>query len=354
MKQILRFVLIVAVTSSLSYPAYSATQAKAGAKCVKVNSTQTIGTKKFTCVKLGSRLIWNKGVSLSRPSVSTPAASPTTSASPEIVIQAEPNPFDLAPFPDEFTRLELVAAVFKRFEEYKKVNSSKKTFKLVIDPEFQNDTVAITKLVNDSYAVLPFPKDYPTTLVVITNNLQLVEKSVNDLGSFDRTGSRPSDWKFCLGCAGLGWASSSRGLSPMTPHEIFHVWQKAAYKSVSDNNANESDPFNPPIWFQEGGAEFFGQLLHWNNPKAYYPSALNWKPYKLKDYTTRNLDPALPYTLGRVASEYIIASKGFDKFLEIHWKVGDGLDFPTAFNTTLGISLENFYEKFDGNLKKLL
>jgi hypothetical protein len=244
--------------------------------------------------------------------------------------------------------------VFKRFEEYKKVNSLKKTFELVIDPEFQNDTVAITKLVNDSYAVLPFQNNYPTTLVVITNDLQLVEKSVNDLGSFDRTGSRPSDWKFCLGCAGLGWASSSRGLSPITPHEIFHVWQKAAYKSVSDNNANENDPFNPPIWFQEGGAEFFGQLLHWNNPKAYYPSALNWKPYKLKDYTTRNLDPALPYTLGRVASEYIVASKGFDKFLEIHWKVGDGLAFPTAFRDVLGISLEDFYEKFDRNLKKLL
>jgi hypothetical protein len=331
-KRIAPVILITLFTLVTPQQSVAAVKAKAGAKCVKVNSTQTVGTKKFTCIKLGSRLIWNKGVSLSRPSVSTPAASPTTSASPENVIQAEPNPFDLAPFPDEFTRLELVAAVFKRFEEYKKVNSSKKTFKLVIDPEFQNDTVAITKLVNDSYAVLPFPKDYPTTLVVITNNLQLVEKSVNDLGSFDRTGSRPSDWKFCLGCAGLGWASSSRG----------------------DNNANENDPFNPPIWFQEGGAEFFGQLLHWNNPKAYYPSALNWKPYKLKDYTTRNLDPALPYTLGRVASEYIIASKGFDKFLEIHWKVGDGLDFPTAFNTTLGISLENFYEKFDGNLKKLL
>lgn len=354
MKRIAPVILITLFSLVTPQQSVAAVKAKAGAKCVKVNSTQTVGTKKFTCVKSGSRLIWSKGVSLPQPSATTPAASSTPSASPENVIQAEPNPFDLAAFPDEFTRLELVTAVFKRFEEYKKVNSSSKTFKLVIDPEFQNDTVAIAKLVKDSYAVLPFPSNYPTTLVVITNDVQLVEKSVNDLGSFDRTGSRPSDWKFCLGCAGLGWASSSRGLSPITPHEIFHVWQKAAYKSVNDNNANENDPFNPPIWFQEGGAEFFGQLLHWNNPKAYYPSALNWKPYKLKDYTTRNLDPALPYTLGRVASEYIVASKGFDKFLEIHWKVGDGLAFPTAFRDVLGISLEDFYEKFDRNLKKLL
>lgn len=346
--------LTLAISLAVLLPNHALAAVKSGAKCSKVNSTQIVNGKKFTCIKSGSKLIWNKGISLPRPSVATPVSSPTQSASPENLIETEPNPFDLSPFPDDFTRLELVTAIFKRFEEYKKLNSSNKTFKLVIDPEFQNESVAITKLVRDSYAVLPFPSNYPTTLVMITNDIKVVEKSVNELGSFDRSGSRPNDWKFCLGCAGLGWASSSRGLSPITPHEIFHVWQKAAYKSVNDNNANENDPFNPPIWFQEGGAEFFGQLLHWNNPKAYFPSALNWKPYKLKDYTTRNLDPALPYSLGRVASEYIVASKGFDKFLEIHWKVGDGLDFPTAFSTSLGISLENFYEKFDGNLKKLL
>ncbi len=347
-------ILLALFSLTVSQQAVASSQAKAGSKCTKIKSTQMVGDKKFTCIKSGSRLIWNKGVAIARPAIASSVPTPASSASPENVIQAEPNPFDISPFPDEFSRLQLVEAVFKRFDDYKKLNSSNKVFKLVIDLEFQSDSVAITKLVSESYAVLPLPKNYPTTLVVITKNLQLVEKSVNDLGSFDRTGSRPSDWKFCLGCAGLGWASSPRGLSPITPHEIFHVWQKAAYKSVNDNNANENDPFNPPIWFQEGGAEFFGQLLHWNNPKAYYPSALNWKPYKLKDYTTRNLDPALPYTLGRVASEYIVASKGFDKFLDIHWKVGDGQDFPTAFKSALGISLDDFYEKFDRNLKKLL
>lgn len=330
----------------------AATKAKAGARCAKASSTQVVGAKKFTCIKSGPRLIWNKGVSLPRPTVATP--SPAPSASPENVIQAVPNPFDLTPFPDEFTRLQLVEAVFKRFEDYKKLNSSNKTFKLVIDPEFQDDSVAITKLVSDSYAVLPFPRDYPVTLVVVSRDLKLVEKSVNEFGSFDRTGSRENDWRICLGCAGLGWAASPNGLSPMTPHEIFHVWQKAAYKRVNDNSLDPSNPSNPPIWLDEGGAEFFGQLLHSNNPRAYRPSALNWQRYKLKDYTTRNLDPLLPYRLGRLASEYIVASQGFDKFLAIHWNVGNGQDFPTAFDNALGISLEQFYEKFDRNLEKLL
>ncbi len=35
---------------------------KAGAKCSKVGATQTVGNKKFTCYKSGSRIIWNKGI----------------------------------------------------------------------------------------------------------------------------------------------------------------------------------------------------------------------------------------------------------------------------------------------------
>jgi hypothetical protein len=43
-----------------------------------------------------------------------------------------------------------------------------------------------------------------------------------------------------------------------------------------------------------------------------------------------------------------------EKFLDIHWNIGKGQDFPTAFDNALGISLDNFYEKFDRNLKKML
>lgn len=73
----------------------------------------------------------------------------------------------------------------------------------------------------------------------------------------------------------------------------------------------------------------------------------------LRDYRTRDIDPGLPYLLGRLASEYIVASVGFERFLQIYWKVGEGMDFPTAFEKAVGISLEDFYEKFDRNAKNL-
>jgi hypothetical protein len=47
----------------LPVPAQAAT-AKAGAKCTKVKTTQIVGSKKFTCIKSGKKLIWDKGVAV--------------------------------------------------------------------------------------------------------------------------------------------------------------------------------------------------------------------------------------------------------------------------------------------------
>ena len=44
-------------------PAHAAT-VKAGAKCSKAGSSATVSGKKFTCIKTGSKLIWNKGVAI--------------------------------------------------------------------------------------------------------------------------------------------------------------------------------------------------------------------------------------------------------------------------------------------------
>ena len=57
---------LVAITilgSSLSLPAFAA--AKAGAKCSKVGIQSAVGTKTFTCIKSGKKLVWNKGVVIS-------------------------------------------------------------------------------------------------------------------------------------------------------------------------------------------------------------------------------------------------------------------------------------------------
>ena len=60
---------------SLVAPVQAATP-KAGAKCTKAGSTATASGKKFTCIKSGKNLVWNKGVAIK-------AAAPKPSSTPE-------------------------------------------------------------------------------------------------------------------------------------------------------------------------------------------------------------------------------------------------------------------------------
>jgi hypothetical protein len=59
--------------SSVGTPAFAA--AKAGAKCSKAGATETVGSTKFTCIKSGKTLVWNKGVKASSSAKETVAQS---------------------------------------------------------------------------------------------------------------------------------------------------------------------------------------------------------------------------------------------------------------------------------------
>jgi hypothetical protein len=54
----------ILVTSLLVPVSAQAVTAKAGAKCTKLKTTQIVGSKKFTCIKSGTKLVWDKGVTV--------------------------------------------------------------------------------------------------------------------------------------------------------------------------------------------------------------------------------------------------------------------------------------------------
>lgn len=57
--------LAALLVSSLLIPVSAqAATAKAGATCPKLKATQVVGSKKFTCVKSGKKLVWDKGVAV--------------------------------------------------------------------------------------------------------------------------------------------------------------------------------------------------------------------------------------------------------------------------------------------------
>ncbi len=58
-----RLAIAIVLLLTLATPVEAATP-KAGAKCTKAGATATASGKKFTCVKSGKKLVWNKGVGI--------------------------------------------------------------------------------------------------------------------------------------------------------------------------------------------------------------------------------------------------------------------------------------------------
>jgi len=65
--------------------------AKAGTSCTKLGATSTYAGKKYTCIKNGKKLVWNKGIAIAAPIPSaTPKTTPTPSVTPAPTPTATP------------------------------------------------------------------------------------------------------------------------------------------------------------------------------------------------------------------------------------------------------------------------
>nr|QOV08874.1 hypothetical protein HULAb132A11_00029 [Candidatus Nanopelagicales bacterium] len=85
---VLAFALIISLIAAPSFAA-----AKAGAKCTKAGATSTVAGKKYTCVKSGTKLVWNKGVAIKKPApVATPTPTPTPTPEPTTTPIPTPTP----------------------------------------------------------------------------------------------------------------------------------------------------------------------------------------------------------------------------------------------------------------------
>ena len=75
-----RLALAIVVLLSLSSPVHAAAP-KAGSKCTKAGQTSTSAGIKYTCIKSGKKLVWNKGVATKK---AEPAPVPTPETKVEI------------------------------------------------------------------------------------------------------------------------------------------------------------------------------------------------------------------------------------------------------------------------------
>lgn len=132
-------------------------------------------------------------------------------------------------------------------------------------------------------------------------------------------------------------------------HELFHTVQF----SLNGANIGKGDPKYIPRWLMEGSANYFGfyivDKLALDTYQAGRRQQVNSNSaYRtvvpLVQYDNLNSDP---YGIGQAASEYLIASVGFENFLNI-WKFTKAeSSFSRGFAKATGIELSDFYTKFE-------
>jgi hypothetical protein len=148
-------------------------------------------------------------------------------------------------------------------------------------------------------------------------------------------------------------------------HEYFHLVQAALSKTTSGVRTKSGDAGSAnafPAWFLEGTAEFVGysvaalaqEASYWDGRArmlSYSPPDESVNKNAIADYEIRtccgNSTPTYPYNVGLVATEFIVASVGFQKMLDIWLDYGTTRNFEISFESVTGISKNSFYERFD-------
>ena len=357
----------------------SAAAAKAGAVCSKAGAMSTVNGIKYTCVKSGKKLVWNKGVKVVAAAKPTPTPTPTPTASPS------PTPTPAKTFNSLWekynltkpTSAEAVAnAATKAFNTYTDVVRSPNQVVIVktqegVDPFWNNLLTSGMGLVAKSFAYPSFNE--PVYAVAgldadwMVNTFVSVGFSKNfaeDRGrrGFDdvvaNAGGNTAIWNIANINKKNLLTTDKVGMYQTAGHEFFHPIQQ---KLFGGGNKFPPDGSGGPQWFNEGTAEFIGiqtvnklGLLSYEKEGRPYLvrnvlSDPSTKSGKLEDakYNLGRRTDVFPYNIGTLGAEFLVANVGIQKMVDVFSQLGTGKTFPVAFKDATGIELVDFYSMFE-------
>jgi hypothetical protein len=359
---------IVLMASLLVGAGANAAPVKAGVNCSKLGNTAISDLKKFTCVKVAKKLVWNKGVAIT----SKPKASATPTPSPSATL----TPLSYAKLDNTavLTNVRLIVD-----EQIKKSTAAAVNIKLALGPsltsnEVVNNLASVQRVLNVFAAV-----HKPTTFYVNlfkSEDADWVDQAITESGG--DSNSTPtrilySQWMKQAPNCNMGNATIGRKgplfnqcLSPNAPaftaletssHETFHTFQQAVAG------------YSTPVWFSEGGATFIG--IHFGpygtsdystnrdqTLRRYFTNAIdsdirtaiNAKDKagvvsRFKLLEARDVDSSVrnsAYLFGALLSEVLIAVEGWDKWVALHTGT-PSKGFAENFKSVYGMSLDEFY-----------
>lgn len=362
---------------------------KAGAKCTKARSTATAAGKKFTCVKSGTKLVWNKGVAIKKPSpVVTPTPSPSPSPSPEPTptpapsATAIPTPIP-TPTPKDlnFSNIlenvdEIALNVFSQYEKLMATSFQSTTKVTLINgpntiPINHNPTSAF-QIASKIFQNFKQPEE----IFAIYYSYKDREWAKQQLAA--RAGNIIADFQFSYSCLNVACTGASANVTldwnaishygrpeiasllrsrqldgELEIHE--HIHSISAFQ-LKPRNANYYNLV--PDWFAEGYPTVAGKLGATTTFAQYsfkrFETIISMPPQAdIKDYRPENIlrfydsfskFPVVStfqrdylYTLGWSTTEALAAIGGIDSLMNLYLETVNGLTFKQAFKKIYGI-----------------
>ena len=387
-----RTLLATVLLLSLAAPVQAANP-KAGAKCTKAGATATSAGKKFTCIKSGNKLVWNKGIAIKaapKPNLNPifkpvePTPKPETSSSPT------PAPTQAAvPIPP--TRRE------KALAEIKRIYDSNSNYLPAVKYIFSSD--APPNFAEMLKEVIPLASRFwsseftPTTEFPIFLGSPASVEWVND--EMKRYGHEIQIWTRETIIKQGEKASRGDVVNNSRGAVTYYVIGKEADRSIKTGNELLMRGFvaheyvhavavsiigdrqkGIPGWSVEGSANFYGfaiaalmaeqpnaamkKVNTENLRRSFYeqgaliPHSLN-KDELFKavitsekggggDGTTCAEPKILCYTAGALFTEVLVADHGHSKFVE-WWKLSRKKNWEVAFEEVYGIQIDKWYEE---------
>jgi len=335
-------------------PSISATPPKTGSICSKAGLTKNYNGKEYTCIKSGKKLVWNKGVVIKVATpTKTPTNSPSTSSSSS---PSKPSEY-FVPWSTKFTTQLMFDQAFESFVTWNKGQTTipKKHQVLIqtIPNGFAADFLQELKNLDDFSSGIFSQFMKANSVTVVGFDEQWVISQINSSGGHLRNSQGRCNESYgplmvCMNRdSHLGIVIVNDCKIPknavggcrldLLPHEYFHLVQLNMAGNIEGAHWNFGDDYSKnsfPHWFVEGSANFVAAAITSVTRNAKYEDSrgvllfggpggsdmsnalIDYEIYRVNSTLRDNL---YSYNIGHIATEYMVASMGFQRFLDI-WR----------------------------------
>ncbi len=381
-------IAIVFVGASLTNPASGAV--KAGSACTKAGATSTFSGKKYTCVKTGKLLVWNKGVLISKPSkqpAPATSSSPSQGAAGSTPSSQEPINSKVIELPTSFANIEeryqgIPYAVWDKIQtnlELHKYSELKISFLFGPNtPQRYPDQWTINAVTLGS-RVMGSQKQ-PSEIKFIQFNKDDVSWARNEANKYTspfNLGINYAD-QASEKCSGIDCDGAVTNITtdiglvlvgvsnPVNRFNIqkfngqndLHEYTHAVQGMIFKGKTKVPPSMQMPCWFAEGQPQAISIPTLAKSAEDYVRIRKGWitdNRWVLKDYEPETIQAFLKenmqapcpsntysmlFSLGYIVMDALIAVGGVDKTFDVQVGRADGLTFEDSFKKVYGISWE--------------